>query len=345
MIERRLDQRSTQTGVWLATRGSRPHSTQPAPDQPRRVKARLSHHLRVQDDNSLNLPSAAAAATSHSDLLGEPATDSLVLLAPTQLFSNAPDAAATTSVQPSIDGLGVMHLPSTPVGLGAAQYSTGETAALRPVTCSGPGNPIHHRNSALPFTPLTLPDAIPRSLVGFGQLVTRPTLAKLPEEPHFASDAWEDHLSEVQGSASGSMPVTNTPVPPTESQLRVQPFTPAIPSEYSHNAVTLTLDGSWDTLLATRPVNNTAGLAVRHPNHTIAGQNLSEDQEQRLLLSNSHENRAAAPLTSTEELPRVGSPEGISGARTAVAAALARNRSRYSIPYEMSTRQNADDYD
>ena len=141
------------------------------------------------------------------------------------------------------------------------------------------------------------------------------------------------------------MPVTNTPVPPTESQLRVQPFTPAIPTEYSHHAGLLTLDGSWDTLLATRPGNTLAGLAVRHPNHTIAGQNLSEDQEQRLLLSNSQENRAAALLTSTEELPRVGSPEGISGARTAVAAALARNRSRYSIPYEMSTRQNADDYD
>ena len=345
MIERRLDQRSTQTGVWLATRGNRPQCTQPAPDQSRRVKARLSHRLRVQNDNPPNSPSAAAAATSHADLMGEPATDSRVVLAPTQLFSNAPDAAATPPVQPSTDAIGVMHLPSTPAGLGDARYSTEETASLHPVTGTGSGNSILRRNSALPFTPLTPPDAIPRSLVGFGQLVTRPTLAQLPEQPHYASDAWEDHLSEVQGSASGSMPVTNTPVPPTESQLRVQPFTPAIPTEYSHHAGLLTLDGSWDTLLATRPGNTLAGLAVRHPNHIIASQNLSEDQIQRLLLSNSHENRAATLLTSTEELPRVGSPEGIAGARTAVAAALARNRSRYSTPFEMATRQNADDYD
>ena len=345
MIEHCLDPRSTQTGVWLATRGNRPQNIQPAPGQARRVKARLSHRLSRQNDNPSNFPSATTAATSHAVQTDEPTSNSRVLLAPTQLFSNAPVAAATPAVQPSTDVRGITHLPSTPAGLGDAGYSIEDTASLHPVTGSGSGSLMLRRNLAMPFSPLTPPDAIPRSLVGFGHLVTGPTLAQLPEHPHYASDAWEDHISEIQGSASGSMSVTNTPVPPTESQLRVQPFTPAIPTEYSHHAGLLTLDGTWDTLLATHPGNTSASLAVRHPNHTIASLSLLEDQRQRLLTSNSQENRVATHLTSTEELPRVGSPEGIAGARIAVAAALAHNRRRHSIPYEMAIRPNADDYD
>ena len=170
------------------------------------------------------------------------------------------------------------------------------------------------------------------------------------------------------------MPVANTPVSPTEAQLRAQPFTPALPSEYSHNAITLALHESWDTLIATRPEDNTAARAAvsavsdnldclallsrragGHPVYPVASSNLPEGREQQLPLSNSQESMPAALLTTTEDLPRVGSPEGISGARIAAAAGLAHlhtGRSLpagspqtppYSIPYEGPTRPSAED--
>ena len=318
------------------------HPSRPRPST--QSKSQTFSLLEWTKRQPLQLLSCRTAAASLADLTVEPTTSSRVLLAPTQLFSNAPVVDAAPALQPTTDARGSMHLPSTPAGLGDVVYLREETTALHPVTGSGSGSRLLRRHLAMPFSPLTPPDAIPRSLVGFGHLVAGPTVAQLPEHPHYASDAWEDHISEVQGSASGSMSATNTPVAPTESQLRVQPFTPAIPTEFSHHAGLLTLDGACVPLLANPPASTPTSPSVRHPHHNFSARSLFEEGH-RLFTSNSQENRVATHLTSTEEFPRVGSPEGLAGARIAVAAALAHNRRRHSIPYEMAIRPNADDYD
>ena len=344
MIEHCLDPRSTQAGVWLAKRGSRQQNVQPAPDQARRVKARLSHCLTGPIDNPSNYSSAAMAATSLAESTEDPITSTNVLLAPTQIFPNAPVAAAAPAQQLTTDASVSLHFPSTPAGLGDDVYLREDSTTLYPVASSGAGGRVLRRQLAMPFVPLTPPDAIPRGLVGLGQFGTRPTVAQPAEHPRYASDAWEDHIAGSHGRASGSTSAANTPVPPTESQLRVQPFTPAIPTDYSHQAGPPTLDGAWDPLLSNPSGGTHTSPSVRPPNHNRSARNLFEEGH-RLFTCNSQEPRVTTHFTSPVQFPPVGSPEGLHGARIAVAAALAHNRRRHSPPNEMAIKPNADEYD
>ena len=135
---------------------------------------------------------------------------------------------------------------------------------------------------------------------------------------------------------------------PTETQLRAQPFTPALPSEDSHSATGDALHASWEMLLrARRPEDITAArtavsdnldcLAL-HSRRSGGDQvlpaesiNFPDSVEEQHPQGDSQGSIPAALLTALEHLPRVGSPEGISGARIAAVAGLAHLHTGRSI--------------
>lgn len=207
--------------------------------------------------------------------------------------------------------------------------------------------------SSVPNLPQAAPEPFPqdfskRITLGFGQFVIRPTFPEESEAPSSVPDPWKEHLLEVYRRESSSMPATANSTSPTEAKLRAQFFTPALPSEDSHSAITAAFHASWEMLLrARRPEDITAARTAVSDNldclalqsrRASGNQVLPEEStnfpdclEEPRPQSDFQGSIPAVLLTATEHLPRVGSPEGISGARIAAVAGLAHFQTGRSI--------------